>query len=277
MSKYIGKVINIGSSSNGNAFYIEIKRDGFDKTYGLLLEAGFDVEHIAKRLLNNGANIMNLNTVLITHNHNDHSKGIKELASYGIKVFAPQSVFDKYEIDNGVGSGNKVLKPFVETAIADGIKVLGLPLQHKNPDGSDCENLGYIITIDNTFNILFITDTKYISWNLRNYKFDMIFIEANNKIAILKMAIKNAQEKGEGYLVNHYERVLNSHMTVEGTAKTLSTFDLSNTKMIYLIHLTTDRKKNERDFIEIVKRKLKRENKRIPPIVVADHRGFFIK
>lgn len=275
--KYIGNIINIGSSSLGNSFYVEINRKDFDRPFGLLIECGFELRYIMEKLLSHGKSLLNVDAVLITHEHNDHSKSVKELAYYGVKVIAPKSVFDKYEIDVNI-SGNKVIKEFAETSIADGISVVGLPLQHQNPDGTECENFGYIIFIDNKkFSILFATDTKYITWNLRNYKFDIIFIEANNSIITIKYAIQNAKENKDTFTEKHYARVLNSHMTVEMTAKTLATFDLSNTKIIYLIHTTNDRKKNERNFIKIVKNKLKKENKRIPPIYVADHRGQFIK
>ena len=271
----LGKIINIGSSSEGNAFFIEIKRTNYEKPFGLLLECGFEVPKIMKKLLNHGVSVLDVNAVLITHEHNDHSKGLKELLGYGIKAFAPKEVFEKYKI--GETCFRKDLKEFTVSAIADGIRVLPIPLDHENPDGTKCVNFGYIITIENEFRILFITDTKYIRYDLSKYKFDVIFIEANNRVVVLKLALKDAIENNNIGKKIRYNRVLESHMTVENTARTLATFNLSKTKMVYLIHLTSDRRKNERRFIEIVKNKLRKENKRVPPIVVADMRGNFIK
>ena len=272
---YIGKVINIGSSSEGNAFYIEIKRKEYEKPFGLLIECGFEVPNIMKKLLNHGVSILDVNAVLITHEHNDHSVGLKDLVGYGVKAFAPRQVFEKYEI--GESYLRKDLKEFVETSIADKIRVLPIPLDHENPDGTKCVNFGYIITIESEFRILFITDTKYIRYNLSNFEFDMIFIEANNRVVVLKLALKDAIENDNIGKKVRYNRVLESHMTVENTARTLATFNLSKTKIVYLIHLTSDRKKNEQTFIEIIENKLRKENKQIPPIVVADMRGNFIK
>lgn len=271
----IGKVINIGSSSMGNAFYIEIKRTNYEKPFGLLIECGFEVPKIMERLLNQGVSILDINAMLITHEHNDHSKGLKDLINYGIRAYAPRQTFLKHEI--GESRLRNDLVAYTEKAIADGIRVLPIPLNHVSPNGEPCVNFGYIITIENKFRILFITDTKYITTNLRNFQFDMIFIEANNRVVVLKLFLKDAIEKNDTFRQHNIERVLDSHMTVENTARTLATFNLSKTKMIYLIHLTSDRKKNERDFIKIVENKLRKENKRVPPIVVADMRGNFIK
>ena len=57
-------------------------------------------------------------------------------------------------------------------------KVLGIPLLHQDK-GKDIYNLGYIISIANEFNMLYVIDTRYIPQDLSHYKFDVIFIEAN--------------------------------------------------------------------------------------------------
>lgn len=275
-NQIIKRIINLGSSSEGNAFYIEINREGYVKPFGLLIECGFPYETLTKKLLNNGISVNDINAVLVTHEHNDHSQSVKDLINAGVRVFAPMSVFIHHNVLEKVEKRN-IITEFVEKVIGDQIKVLGLPLNHISSNGEVCYNLGYIITINDSFRIAFFTDTKQIDWDLSNFQFDIIFIEANNKTLILKFGLKNAEEKNNMGKLAQYKRVLQSHMTVERTGKTLQTFDLSKTKVIFLTHLTSDRKKNEREFIQIVKDYLvKSGKKKIPLIKVADHRGNFI-
>ena len=58
-------------------------------------------------------------------------------------------------------------------------------------------NLGYIITIDDNFKILFVIDTKYIDFDLTDYKFNMIYIESNHIRARLSHAVTQAKQSGD--------------------------------------------------------------------------------
>jgi hypothetical protein len=143
-----------------------------------------------------------------------------------------------------------------EKGIADGIIVTGMELDHENDDGSKTYNLGYIITVDKWFNILFVTDTKFIRYDLSGYQFNVIFIEANNLHRVIYSALQNAQQNHNKWEEIHFNRVLKSHMLVEKTALTLATFDLTKTDIIYLIHLSANTIINTFEFKGIVKNKL---------------------
>lgn len=243
----LGKQIAIGSSSEGNAYFIEINRKGYQKPFRLLIECGFSLDIISKRLLNHGISARHIDAVLVTHEHNDHSKGVSEMITKLSKhVYAPKSVFVKY----GLLDSNyaHVITYPQKKIITDGIDVTPIPLVHRNDDGSEVENYGYIINIDadyGNYKILFITDTHYLKYNLSKYQFNTIYIEANNRSYAIVKALENAKEKGDMGKTIHYDRVLHSHMLVENTAHTLvgsknnQGFDLSKTDTIYLIHLST--------------------------------------
>jgi len=242
----LGKVISLGSSSEGNAYYVEINRKGYPTPFVLLIECGFNYKELSKRLLNNGLSIRNVNAVLVSHEHHDHSLAVPKLIEYGKVVYAPRSVFEHYDVLDKVND-NHIMESKRKTRIADKIDVIGLDLEHKNNDGSKIYNLGYIIQAEcdyRTHNIFFATDTYFIKYDLSDWKFHTIFIEANNFARNIIMSIKGAQEKGDRFKEIHFDRVLHSHMLVENTIKTLigtkkrSGFNLSETDMIYLIHLS---------------------------------------
>ena len=277
----LGKVINLGSSSNGNAFYIELYRKDYPNPFRLLIECGFDFQELSKRLLNKGISINDINAILVTHEHNDHSISVPQLVARKKKVYAPMTVFDKYKLSSNIDS-KYVMENKTEKGIADGIIVTGMELDHENDDGSKTYNLGYIITVDKWFNILFVTDTKFIRYDLSGYQFNVIFIEANNLHRVIHSALQNAQKleneirnqlnnselddferqeleliwSKKSYDKIHFNRVLKSHMLVEKTALTLATFDLTKTDIIYLIHLSANTIINTFEFKGIVKNKL---------------------
>jgi len=242
----LGKVVCLGSSSEGNAYYVEINRKGYPTPFTLLIECGFMYKELAKRLLQNNLSIRNVDAVLVSHEHHDHSLAVPKLVEIGKKVYAPKSVFEHYEVLDQITNKN-IMESQTKKRIADEIDVIGLDLEHKNADGSKIYNLGYIIQAECDYgmhNIFFATDTYFIKYDLSDWKFHTIFIEANNFTRNIIMALKGAQEKGDKFREIHFDRVLHSHMLVENTIKTLigtkkrNGFDLSETEKIFLIHLS---------------------------------------
>jgi len=278
----LGKVVCLGSSSEGNAYYIEINRKGYPTPFNLLIECGFQYKELTKRLLKNGLSIRKIDAFLVTHEHHDHSLAVPKLVEYGKKVFAPKSVFEHYGILDQVNVNQIItIKPNKKSTtfrLADEIDVVGFELEHKNNDGSMTFNLGYIIKANCDFGlhrILFVTDTYYIRYNLSNIKFNTIFIEANNFARNLIFSIKEAQAKGDKFKEIHFDRVLHSHFLVENTIKTLvgtkkmNGFDLSETDMIYLIHLSASGNVNPYEIKSKVYETLRKKRK----LRTIEHKG----
>lgn len=261
----LGKVLSLGSSSAGNAYYIEINRKGYLTPYKLLIECGFQYNKLASRALTNNIHLKDLNAVLVSHEHHDHSICVPNFIGYQTKVFAPKGVFKHFGVLDEVNK-NQIMADKKKVRIADGIDVLGMELEHKNSDGTKVENLGYIIEAKCDYGIhriLFVTDTKFIKYDLSNRKFNTIFLEANNFRRNIMFSMKDSQQKGEMRKATHYERVLNSHMLVENTIKTLvgskknKGFDLSETDRIFLIHATASGNANYQEIKTKVQEALK--------------------
>lgn len=270
MNDRIGKFINVGSSSLGNSFYIELKLENSDEPFGLLLDCGFKYEKIASSLNEYGKGMQDVNAILVTHKHNDHSIALKEMVNRGKRVFAPLTTFNFHGLKV---EDRFVIKALNRKSIVDGLSVLPIPLDHQDQDGTYVENYGYVIDIDNEFRILYITDTKYIKHNLRPYRADLIIIEANFDIVMMKYTI----ESSKGFEGKHFERVFNSHMSVQHTAKWLSNMDLTKTKLIVLMHLSSNSKNAQPfKFKKLIETKLKSVGKTyIPKIIVAKMNGGF--
>lgn len=73
----------LGSGSAGNCAFIETPR------LRLLIDAGFSGKQIALRLASIGRKLEEVNAVLLTHEHNDHTQGLPVLCKrYEIPVYA---------------------------------------------------------------------------------------------------------------------------------------------------------------------------------------------
>jgi ribonuclease BN (tRNA processing enzyme) len=256
----IGRIVSLGSSSEGNAIYLEINRNGYDKPFALLLEAGFSYSELLRRSNKFNVDFEKVETVLVSHHHRDHCEAVMELIIRGVKVYAPQTVFD----NNGIYTdGEFIMHEYQWKRIADGINVLPIPLEHFDVD-KRVTNYGYIIKIDDDFRILFATDTKYIPQDLSNFKFDVMFVEANYLEDVVTIALKDATDSNNYGNMKRYSRLVDSHMSLENLARTLDgsirdgakPYDLSKCKAIFLMHLSSNKQTNTTYYKEFLKRYL---------------------
>lgn len=253
LEKYNVRVESLGSSSGGNSFYLNIQLK--NKKFGLLLECGFKYQSLLEKLYDHDINVSDIDVVLVSHEHDDHALGLSGLVNIGKKVYAPQTVYDKYKIDTTLSNVNIFDKEYTNKTIYkdehDTIKVFGFPLEHYDANDKLVYNLGYVITINNEFRILFAIDTKYIKQDFSKYQFDLIFIETNYVGAMLRPAFAKAKEANNQGEIVRYNRIFNSHQSLEYAIRTLfggydkkqkrniQGWDLSKTQVIILTHLSS--------------------------------------
>lgn len=260
-NKYIGQIASLGSSSRGNAFFIEILLDNAEP-FGLLIECGFSLQQLILRLGEQQLSLNDIDAVLITHEHQDHARSIKELLTLQKPIYAPQSVFNHFGLEP-LSDKHIFTKEYVNKVIHrvgnNTIKVFGFPLEHYNDKDTKINNFGYVITINDDYKIFFAIDTKYIKQKFPNQKFNMIFIETNYANTSLRPAFHEAKKKGNINKAIHYNRVFNSHMAVEVATKTLlNNFDLTETEVIIQTHLTSSLKAHRPYFNTYFKDRLPR-------------------
>ena len=202
----------LASSSSGNCYIIEA---GQEK---LVLECGIEYKKILKGL---DYTIKGVVGCLISHRHSDHCKSLKKIYENFPKVFAPISVIEKF---NYKDSHKSIVTQHQHTFKTGGFTVMPFNCQHTNSDGSECENLGYIIQHNLIGKVLFVTDTYYLKYKFKNV--DHILIECNYSESTIDVLDPREQ------------RTFKSHMSLETLKTTLKTWDLLKTKTITLIHLS---------------------------------------
>lgn len=210
----------LGSGSSGNCYLLEAS-DGI-----LIIEAGIPFIDIKKALRFQLRGVLGC---LCSHEHRDHSKCLKDILSYGIKVLALPHVFASLNIRNRVFC--KEIQPMHGYQVG-GFKIFCLSVAHDVP----C--LGFVIEHKEMGRTLFITDTMMLEYIMP--KLDHIMIEVNYCDKIL-------QENIDAGIVpvSMRDRLLHSHMELKTAKDIIRANDLSEVKELILLHLSDNNSHSE--------------------------------
>ena len=212
------KICVLSSGSKGNSSIIMT-----DKTM-ILIDDGMQLPYIEDTLKELNVSINDLDGILITHEHDDHIKGLRKLISkYDPLLYVDTKLYDVL---------NKSLKDFRYELYDDSILIgdLKIDVMKMSHDSVICN--GFIIK-ENRKELVYITDTGYIN---RKYldlieNKDMYVIESNHDIEML--------ENGP-YPYFLKQRVISDrgHLSNMQTSKYLKKVIGSKTKKILFIHLS---------------------------------------
>lgn len=214
----------IGTGSQGNCYLIQA-----NENEKLLVECGLPFKKILEGL---DFNLKGVFSCLITHEHKDHCKASKDLLEKGISIYTNKET----AINLGIISHYRCYTTQNETFKIGGFTITSFESNHTNNDNTKCPSQCFIIHHKDIGKILFVTDTYYLKYKFKDI--DYMLVEANYTEDILDT------------LEEHRARIIKSHMSLETLKKSLITWDLTKTKKIVLIHLSSsnadpDRFRNE--------------------------------
>ncbi len=205
----------IGSGSKGNSYLLETP------TGTLILDAGIKFKDIQKAL---DFNLSKVRGCLITHEHGDHSKAVKDILKAGIDVYT--SLETAGQIGIAESHRTQMVDDGIQFSVGD-FTVLPFKTEHDavNP-------FGYLIMYKPTGEkILFATDTYFL--RNRFSKLDYVLCECNYCKDTLDANIE------AGYIAQGMKnRLLESHFSLEHVKEFLAANDLSKVKVIVLLHLS---------------------------------------
>lgn len=209
------KLTIINSNSSGNAYLME---SNTGET--LMIECGVRWDNIKIAL---GFNIKKVIGCIITHEHNDHSKSVREVMKAGINVYSSFGTLNALELS---------LEHRAYALKADEVYTIGsynvLPFKTEH----DCaEPFGYLINHKECGTVLFLTDSYYSQHKFNNL--NNIIIEANYCQNIVDNRVKN----GESHKFLR-DRIITSHMSLQTCKDLLQANDLRQVNNIVLIHLS---------------------------------------
>lgn len=216
------KIKTLATGSTGNCYWIS------DGSTPLLLECGISYRNVQKAL---NFKTMDIAGVLVSHEHKDHCKAVKEVSGRGLDIYMSQGTKDAVGIDH---HRIKVIESKKQFKIGTW-SILPFDVEH---DVS--EPLGFLLANQDGEKLLFATDTFYVRYRFSGLTH--IMIECNYSMNILNENIITGRvHKGMK------KRLIKSHFSLENVKDFLKANDLSKVQEIHLLHLS-DTNSNELEF-----------------------------
>lgn len=201
-----------GSSSEGNGYAL-IQEDGEI----LLLECGVPVKTMLKSIDYQVGKVVGC---LISHEHGDHAKYIRDYMKYGITTYASDEVSKQLEAI----CGEKVigLKRRNKVTIG-GFKVILFPVPHNE---TECD--GFLIYHKKIGRLLFITDAEYLPFDFSATKVNHLMVECNYSKDYICLSDGKT------------EHVLKGHMELETCKRLIKSINNHDLVSIGLLHLSAE-------------------------------------
>lgn len=201
------------SGSRGNCYRVT------DGRTPLLLECGIPYKEIQKAL---NFRVSEIAGCLVSHEHQDHTKAIKDIMKAGIDCYMSAGTVEVLGI-----SGHRVNIVRAKKQFRLGSwTILPFETQHDAQ-----EPLGFLFANQAGEKLLYATDTYYIRYRFQGLTH--IMIECNYSLDILRTNVANGSV--EPALKN---RILKSHFSLENVKKFLQANDLGKVQEIWLLHLS---------------------------------------
>lgn len=218
----------IASSSKGNAYLVT------DGQTSLLLECGIRFSEIRKAL---DFSLSAVAGCLVTHEHGDHAKAIKDILKAGIDCYMSHGTMASL----GYPHGHHRIPLLAESKKQFRIgtwTILPFETVHDSR-----EPLGFLLASGGE-KLLFATDTAYLKYRFKGLTH--IMLECNYDMQIAKDRV------AKGELARPVKRrLIRSHMNLDNVLAFLAANDLAAVKEIYLLHLS-DGNSDEKLFLEKV-------------------------
>lgn len=209
------EIKTLASGSSGNAYWIS---DGHTE---LLLECGIRFRNIQKAL---NFKTSNLSGCLISHEHKDHTKGLKDVLKAGIDCYMSQGTADAEGIEH---HRIKTVQSKQQFTVGTWT-ILPFDVEHDVN-----EPLGFLLMNQQGEKLLFATDTYYVKYRFSGLTH--IMIECNYSEDVLDNNIAAG-------IVPEFmsRRLIRSHFSLENVKEFLMANDLSKVQEIHLIHLSNN-------------------------------------
>lgn len=203
----------LASGSKGNAYLVT------DGQTPLLLEAGIPFKEIRRKM---NFQTSGLAGCLISHEHQDHIKGVGDILKAGIDVYMSPGTAQAIGIRH---HRIKTVQPKRQFKLGTWT-ILPFDVQHDAGDP-----VGYLLANQQGDKLLFATDTYYIRYRFPGLTH--IMVECNYSIKILNENIATGRVPRI-----MKKRLLRSHFSLENVKDFLASNDLSKVQEIWLIHLS---------------------------------------
>lgn len=219
----LSRFCSLFSSSSGNCTYIGTAKEG------ILIDAGVSAKKICEALSARDIAPETLRAIFVTHEHTDHTNGIRVLASkYNIPVYATGGTLDGLD-KSGIINGKFPCDIIDEK----GMEIAGMYITFFRTPHDANESCGYTVMMPDERKISVATDIGHMTEGIINAvsKSDLILIESNHDTGML-------QNGDYPYILKR--RILSDigHLCNEKCAETVKILLENGTTRFFLGHLS---------------------------------------
>ena len=209
------KLTVISSGSAGNCYVLGGRRSA------LIIECGVAPERVFKATDVVPSKVAGC---LVSHEHGDHAGFVGRYAALGITVYASEGTLHALEMRRGCSPlrvreakqvGEWVVKPF--RVFHDAAEPLGFIIEHP-----ECGK------------VLFVTDTKFVTYSFRLERIDHIMVEANYSDDIIDDNIL-----ADRLSMDRAARVRQTHMSLRSAIELVRANETPALKTVVLLHLSS--------------------------------------
>lgn len=215
------RICVLASGSEGNSTYVETTR------HKILIDIGMNVKYIKTKLEELNVSANEIDTVLISHAHDDHIKALSNfIKKYDPKVYLSKVMLSEIPIESNIKTYEN-LEYFDEDFFIDNLKIELIKTSHDSKDSR-----GFIIS-EGDNSVVYITDTGYLNQKFFNKLKDksVYLFESNHDI---EMLINGKYPKWlKDRVVGPY-----GHLSNKDASIYLTKLIGDNTKQIMLMHLS---------------------------------------
>ncbi len=219
------KLTVINSGSKGNCYILHNEREA------LMLEAGAPFREVLRAV--GPAVCSSIRGCVLSHEHGDHAKYVKDVLDHAIPVYATPGTIDALK-----GKKSKICRPvgftsdlswLVDEETPWMIERIGgfwvFPFKTIHDSASPC---GFYIKHADFGNLLFATDTKFIPNRFKDLTNIMIECNYDDGRLAARTDIPDSLK----------DRIRMSHMSVDTCIEALKANDMSKVCKIILIHIS---------------------------------------
>ena len=206
----------LGSSSLGNCYLLE------NETECLIIEAGTPFKDVKVALDFNTSKIVG---VLVSHEHGDHFKYVKDYLTAGIPIMTSRGTWST--LPYAVEISDKMMQAGYWYQLGN-FTITPFQVVH-----DAAEPFGFIIRHQEIGTLLFATDTEYIKQSFKSLRLNHIMVECNYSQKIIDGRVHSGSTNES--LRN---RVLQSHMELETCKSFIETNKTVNLDTVTLLHLS---------------------------------------
>lgn len=214
----------LGSGSAGNCAYLETSQAR------LLIDAGFSLRQIRKRLATIGKTPENLTGVLVTHEHSDHVQGLAQLVEkLRIPVYCNRPTREALEYQQGTRMECRIFETGATFDLEDlSVETFSIPHDAQDP-------VGFLLRTAEG-NIGFLTDlghaTKLAIERVR--RANVLVLESNHDVKLLQDCPHRPWSLKQRILSRH------GHLSNEAAADVAEQIMSGDLRHLYLSHISRE-------------------------------------